>query len=156
MDKFIEEVITDEIDSTPSMYEEEIVEEKIIEPKLGDIFKYSDYMPYLKFAQTNGYQIIDYGEEDGEKLFMVREMPIIKPTKEQIAQPRIRQLKKLLSDTDYVAIKIAEGSATAEEYSEVLAQRKAWRAEINQLENLAVEPSKGSDNAVVELYSMEA
>lgn len=51
------------------------------------------------------------------------------------AEERIRELKQLLSDTDYVAIKIAEGEATAEEYSEVLANRKAWRAEINQLES---------------------
>ena len=47
---------------------------------------------------------------------------------------RIEELKTKLAETDYVVIKIAEGEATAEEYSEVLANRKAWRAEINELE----------------------
>lgn len=47
---------------------------------------------------------------------------------------RIAQLKQQLSDTDYAVIKISEGAATPEEYAEVIAQRQAWRAEINQLE----------------------
>lgn len=47
---------------------------------------------------------------------------------------RIVELKQLLTDTDYVAIKIAEGEATKESYYGVLAQRRAWRAEINDLE----------------------
>ena len=49
---------------------------------------------------------------------------------------RIVKLKRQLSETDYVVIKIAEGSATAEEYADVIAQRKQWRKEINQLESL--------------------
>ena len=32
-------------------------------------------------------------------------------------------------------IKIAEGEATTEQYAQVLEQRKAWREEINELEN---------------------
>ena len=47
---------------------------------------------------------------------------------------QIDQLKRQLSDTDYAVIKIAEGAATAEEYAAIIAQRQAWRAEINQLE----------------------
>ena len=47
---------------------------------------------------------------------------------------RIAELKQKLSETDYIVIKIAEGEATKEEYSEVLANRKAWREAINQLE----------------------
>lgn len=47
---------------------------------------------------------------------------------------RIAQLKHRLAETDYAIIKIAEGAAAAEEYAEVIAQRQAWRAEINQLE----------------------
>ena len=48
---------------------------------------------------------------------------------------RITKLKRRLSETDYVVIKIAEGSATADEYADVIAQRKTWRAEINKLED---------------------
>ena len=54
---------------------------------------------------------------------------------EQIqARNRIRQLKKMLADTDYQAIKFAEGQLTAEEYASMRTQRQSWRDEINQLE----------------------
>lgn len=56
------------------------------------------------------------------------------PTEEEIKQNRIWELKQLLAETDYVVIKIAEGVATQEDYAEVLANRKAWRSEINELE----------------------
>ena len=56
------------------------------------------------------------------------------PSEEELSQQKIYELKTKLADTDYVAIKIAEGSATASEYADVIAQRKAWRAEINELE----------------------
>ena len=46
---------------------------------------------------------------------------------------RIAELKVLLAGTDYAVIKIAEGVATAEEYADVIAQRQAWRAELNSL-----------------------
>ena len=45
----------------------------------------------------------------------------------------ILDLKKKLADTDYLACKIAEGAATLEEYAEIIAQREAWRAQINEL-----------------------
>lgn len=50
------------------------------------------------------------------------------------AEVRIAELKQRLADTDYKAIKYAEGEMTAEEYAETKAQRRAWRAEINALE----------------------
>lgn len=52
----------------------------------------------------------------------------------QKAQKRIAQLKKWLKDTDYQAIKFAEGELSLEEYQETKNERKAWRLEINQLE----------------------
>ena len=42
--------------------------------------------------------------------------------------------KALLSKTDYIAAKIAEGSATKEEYHEQIAERQRWREEINAAE----------------------
>lgn len=47
---------------------------------------------------------------------------------------RIDELKQKLSDTDYIACKIAEGSATVEEYAEQIKQRRLWREQINELE----------------------
>lgn len=48
---------------------------------------------------------------------------------------KIRILKKNLAETDYIAAKIAEGAATAADYAEKIAQRKAWRKEISELES---------------------
>lgn len=48
---------------------------------------------------------------------------------------KIRVLKKNLAETDYIAAKIAEGAATAADYAEKIAQRKAWRKEISELES---------------------
>ena len=46
----------------------------------------------------------------------------------------IQQLKKQLSDTDYKAIKYAEGEINPEEYLPIKNQRAEWRAKINKLQ----------------------
>ena len=51
-----------------------------------------------------------------------------------IARKEIAQLKSQLAATDYQAIKHSEGWITEEEYSEIKAQRQAWRDRINELE----------------------
>ena len=53
---------------------------------------------------------------------------------EQNKAARIAELKRLLSNSDYAVIKIAEGAATQEEYADVIAKRQAWREEINAME----------------------
>jgi hypothetical protein len=47
---------------------------------------------------------------------------------------QIDELKQKLTDTDYIACKIAEGAATIKEYAKELQQRQEWREEINRLE----------------------
>ena len=54
---------------------------------------------------------------------------------EEFKQMQIAELKQKLVDTDYAVIKIAEGSATKEEYSEIIKKRQMWREEINKLES---------------------
>lgn len=39
--------------------------------------------------------------------------------------------KARLSQTDYIAAKLAEGAATKEEYAEQIALRQQWREDIN-------------------------
>ena len=51
-------------------------------------------------------------------------------------QSEIVELKKYLSDTDYKAIKYAEGEITENDYQEVKAQRHDARVRINELESL--------------------
>ena len=48
----------------------------------------------------------------------------------------IQQLKKQLSDTDYKAIKYAEGQINESEYASVRAERQGYRDRINYLEGL--------------------
>lgn len=59
------------------------------------------------------------------------------PTEKELAEQEIRQLKSYLSETDYVAIKIAEGAVTAEEsekYAQITEKRQQARKKINELE----------------------
>jgi hypothetical protein len=70
--------------------------------------------------------------EDKGDFYEVVEIP--EPTAEEIKANRIAELKRNLAETDYVAIKIAEGAATKEEYADVIAQREIWRVEIRALE----------------------
>lgn len=47
---------------------------------------------------------------------------------------KIIQLKGKLHNTDYLAIKYAEGEISTAEFAPIREQRRAWRAEINALE----------------------
>ena len=49
---------------------------------------------------------------------------------------QVIHLKRMLSATDYKAIKYSEGWLTEEEYAPVKAERQALREEINRLELL--------------------
>lgn len=71
--------------------------------------------------------------ENSELVFGYSEAEIAEQEKSaKLAE--IAELKQKLRDTDYVAAKIAEGSATAKEYADVLKKRQAWRDRINELE----------------------
>lgn len=80
-------------------------------------------------SDTTGY--IEITEAEWNELTYV---PPYVPTEADNIRNEISKLKAQLLHTDYVVIKIAEGSATAEEYAEVIANRKLWRARINELE----------------------
>ena len=59
-------------------------------------------------------------------------------------QAEIIELKKYLADTDYKAIKFAEGEITESDYQEVKSQRHDARVRINELESLIEELEKGN------------
>lgn len=62
--------------------------------------------------------------------------PIFIPSKEFTHKVhQIEMLKRQLTDTDYKAIKFAEGEMSAEEYAPIKEQRKTWREKINQLQS---------------------
>lgn len=54
---------------------------------------------------------------------------------------RIAQLKQCLVESDYKALKFADGVLSEEEYAPVRAERQAWRDEINEIEKTFTEPT---------------
>ena len=50
------------------------------------------------------------------------------------AEKRITELKRLLNETDYLAIKYAEGWISEQDYAPTKALRQSYRDEINELE----------------------
>ena len=58
----------------------------------------------------------------------------VKFTQKELNSFKIEELKQKLNETDYCVLKIAEGSATYDDYSEIIAKRREWRKEINNLE----------------------
>ena len=65
---------------------------------------------------------------------VIKEFEIDDTVEEIPVEFQIEELKQKLSDTDYIACKIAEGAATIKEYAKELQQRQEWREEINRLE----------------------
>lgn len=57
-------------------------------------------------------------------------------TEKELAEREIRLLKAKLSETDYQAIKYAEGEMDLAEYAETKAMRASWRKRINELEEV--------------------
>lgn len=52
------------------------------------------------------------------------------------AQKEISELKQKLKETDYKAIKYAEGMITLADYAPIREERQAWRDRINELEDI--------------------
>ncbi len=63
-------------------------------------------------------------------------------TQSELIKQEIDNLKRMLSDTDYQAIKFAEGAMSAEEFASTKSKRIGWRAEINKLEAQLAELTK--------------
>lgn len=57
----------------------------------------------------------------------------------------INNLKNKLANTDYQAIKFAEGEMSEEDYAVVKIQRRAWRIRINELEDLLYNNNESND-----------
>lgn len=62
----------------------------------------------------------------------------------------IAQLKIKLRETDYKAIKFAEGLISDEEYQPIKEQREEWRRQINEYEALLPDAKIEWENAIYE------
>ena len=84
-------------------------------------FDEQEYIKVAEWCNTHSYHV-----EDGVDFYYT--LPNVETNLQKIAK-----LKDLLFATDYVAAKIAEGSATREQYAEIIAKRQQWREEIRKL-----------------------
>ena len=102
-----------------------------------------DTKPYIEITEQERKQPLPdkysyYAVVDG-KFTIKRRIPTDEEVKADEATEinrQIRELKQKLFDTDYKAIKYAEGLLTDEEYVEIKIQRELWRKRINELEVL--------------------
>ena len=100
-----------------------------------------DTQPYIEITEQERKQPLPdkysyYAVVDG-KFTIKRRTPTIEELHNddiQAINREISELKKNLFDTDYKAIKYAEGLLTDEEYVEIKVQRELWRKRINELE----------------------
>ena len=110
--------------------------------KTGKVISFGkDTQPYIEITEQERKQPLPdkysyYAVVDG-KFTIKRRTPTVEEVsrdKTQDINREINELKKRLFDTDYKAIKYAEGLLTDEEYAEAKAQREEWRKRINELE----------------------
>lgn len=107
-----------------------IVKGNIITAEEGKILVCGDNKSkqvYLsKFDSADNWQERDITPEEEAELEKVNQVPI---------SQQISELKQRLFDTDYKAIKYAEGWISEAEYAPIKAQRQEIRDKINELEN---------------------
>ena len=81
--------------------------------------------------------LIDIPQAELETMRLARleyEQQLQKQAEIDEIQRKISEAKAKLSETDYQAIKYAEGFISEADYAQIKAQRQAWRDEINALE----------------------
>ena len=100
----------------------------------GQIITKSEYTAFANWNNANGNKFDIKPMGNGE--YKITEIVIPEPTEYEKAQARIAELKQMLSDADYWTSKRLDGEYTDEEWAEKVAIRKAWRAEINELESV--------------------
>ena len=57
-------------------------------------------------------------------------------TQKELDLKEVSDLKRNLLETDYQAIKFAEGAMSADDFAEIKAKRQEWRNRINQIEEI--------------------
>lgn len=88
-------------------------------------------------TRWRGGKIVRLTDEEIEAEGTEQEKAELEARQAKAVQDKRGELLQYLSSTDYVAAKLAEGAATADEYQDVLAARAAARARINELDGKA-------------------
>lgn len=98
----------------------------------------TDHTAFANWTNANGNKFSDTANGDGT--YTVHEVVAPESSESEIIAQQVAELKAKLADTDYVVIKIAEATGEdadtlREKYAQVIADRKEWRKQINELEN---------------------
>lgn len=106
---------------------------------LGAFTKSAEFAYKLGWDLSNNIPISDTQQSDINGWTYRKDVCPMKTEQDKLKDQyrlEIQQLKKQLSDTDYKAIKYAEGQISEEEYASVRAERQGYRDRINELEAL--------------------
>ncbi len=96
----------------------------------------------IPLPEKDGFFVVFNGDN-----WEYKEKP--KPSHNDMIMAQINELKKKLSETDYKAIKYAEGWYSDEEYAEEKALRESWREQIRELE-AQIEPEQNGENSTAD------
>ena len=96
-----------------------------------------------QFADAQAYEIDDYDQfYNASFCYYLKDDKLIyddtakeKAEKQEKILMQINELKQLLTQSDYKALKYAEGWLSTDEFKETLDQRQLWRNQINELES---------------------
>ena len=114
--------------------------EKIYEDGHLGSFTQSAELAYKSGWDLNNYIAIEDTQQSDINGWTYRKELCPMKTEEDLLKDQYRleitQLKKQLSDTDYKAIKYAEGQISEDDYASVRAERQGYRDRINELEAL--------------------
>ncbi len=88
----------------------------------------------------NDEELIEPVIEEGKEAWdEEEEIQVFVPyTEKEKAEIEIMELKQKLFDSDYKAIKYAEGQLSEEEYASIKEERQSWRDRINELESFGM------------------
>ena len=111
-------------------------------PETGKVVAFNkDTEPYIEITEQERLQPLpdkySYYCVDNGKFCIKRRTPTEEELAKDIISNRnkeISELKAKLAQTDYQAIKFAEGWITADDYAPTKALRNSWRVRINELE----------------------
>lgn len=105
---------------------DEISEAEIV-PEKGRLYRKNIIKPDA--VPVDDITKFAYADDDYEEVMIYERI-----SEGEILTKHIEDLKRKLTDTDYVVIKIAEGVSAADEYAGVISARQEWRNEINLYE----------------------
>ena len=114
-----------------------VVKSPPYQPRVAEIGHYETIATYANGGKDVSWVVDVEGRAEREAYDEIEEIQVYVPyTEKQLAERKIAKLKEMLADTDYQAIKFAEGIIAESEYAPMRAERQEWRAEINYLQTM--------------------